>query len=194
MRSVRRDTFRSGAALARVWMSVIAATCGLLLASCGGSGPSASPVNPKLGEGIRAQESGNSALAVSDFLAVVKADPTDNVAWYDLGVIAHQAGQDPQAVKDYRAALAAHPGYFPALYNLAVLESGSDPAGAIALYRRAIAAEPKNGAAHLNLGFLLRSSGDAAAGTEEIAKAVSLDPALASRVPTSTSTVPNRGR
>ncbi len=190
MRSVRRETYRSSAVRTRAWVTVVAATCGIVLASCGGNGSSASPVNPKLSEGIRAEESGNSALAVSDFLAVVKADPTDNVAWYDLGVIAHQAGQDPQAVKDYRAALAAHPNYFPALYNLAVLESGSNPAGAVALYRRAISAEPKNGAAHLNLGFLLRSLGKGAAGTEEITKAVSLDPALASRVPAGTRTSP----
>ncbi len=172
-------------------MAVVAVACGLVLASCGGSGSSAPSVNPKLTQGIHAEESGNNALAVSDFLAVVKADPTDDVAWYDLGVIAHQAGQDPQAVKDYQAALAKHPKYFPALYNLAILETGSDPAGAAALYRRAIAVEPGNGAAHLNLGFLLRSLGQTAAGTDEITKAVSLDPALASRVPASTTTLPS---
>lgn len=134
--------------------------------------------------------SAESALAVSDFLAVVKADPANDVAWYDLGVIADQAKQQSHARKDYRAALASHPTYFPALSNLAILETPGDPSGAAALYCRAIAVEPRNGPAHLDLGFLLRSQGQSAAGTSEIATAVSLDPALASRVPTTTTTSP----
>ena len=65
---------------------------------------------------------------------------------------------------------------------------------AVALYRRAISAEPKNGAAHPDLGVHLRSSGRGAAGTEEITQAVLPDPALASRVPAGTRNSPTRGR
>jgi tetratricopeptide (TPR) repeat protein len=187
VRTLRTVAMGSGPAPTRTWRAAaVAVICGVILAACGGASSSSPTVDPHLTAGIKAEASGNSALAVSDFLAVVKADPSDKLAWYDLGVIAHRAGQDPEAIRDYRAALVAHPTYFPALYNLAILQTARDPKGAVQLYRRALAVEPRNAAAHLNLGFLLQSQGQHAAGSSEIAKAVALDPSLASRVPVTT--------
>jgi tetratricopeptide (TPR) repeat protein len=125
-------------------------------------------------------------LAVADYLAVVKRDPSNKLAWYDLGVIAHQAGQDTEAAKDYQAALAADPHYVPALYNLAILKTATDPKTAEQLYETAAEVEPKNAKVHLNLGFVLKMLGQDAKGNAEISQAVKLDPSLAPRVPTGT--------
>ncbi len=169
--------------------SVVAVTLlSLILASCGsgnGSG-SSTTIDTQLADGIHAQAKGDSALAVADYLAVVKRDPSNKLAWYDLGVIAHQAGQDTEAAKDYQAALAADPHYVPALYNLAILKTATDPKTAEQLYETAAEVEPKNAKVHLNLGFVLKMLGQDAKGNAEIAQAVKLDPSLAPRVPTGT--------
>ncbi len=91
--------------------------------------------------------------------------------------------------------LAIDPAYEPALFNLAILEKakGNDK-NAIALYQRAIAAAPKDAAAHLNLGLLLRANGQKAAGNAEVKKALALNPKLrdpaASVVPAKSPTAP----
>lgn len=180
---------RSGVVRPGTVGSVVAVTLlSLILASCGsgnGSG-SSTTIDTQLADGIHAQAKGDSALAVADYLAVVKRDPSNKLAWYDLGVIAHQAGQDTEAAKDYQAALAADPHYVPALYNLAILKTATDPKTAEQLYETAAEVEPKNAKVHLNLGFVLKMLGQDAKGNAEIAQAVKLDPSLAPRVPTGT--------
>ena len=49
---------------------------------------------------------------------------------------------------------------------------------AIDLYRKVVAVEPNNAAAHYNLGILLRIQGKTADGDSEIARALQLDPKL----------------
>lgn len=180
---------RSGVVRPGTVGSVVAVTLlSLILASCGsgnGSG-SSTTIDTQLADGIHAQAKGDSALAVADYLAVVKRDPSNKLAWYDLGVIAHQAGQDTEAAKDYQAALASDAHYVPALYNLAILKTATDPKTAEQLYETAAEVEPKNAKVHLNLGFVLKMLGQDAKGNAEIAQAVKLDPSLAPRVPTGT--------
>jgi Tfp pilus assembly protein PilF len=156
----------------------------LVSAACGG-GTSASPVDQQLTDGIHAEATGDNAQAVIDFLDVVKADPGNKLAWFDLGVMAHQAGEDTSAIRDYQSAISADPTYFPAIYNLAILETAKDPTGAEQLYQNALVVNPGSADAHLNIGFLLISLGKATDGDAQIAKAITLDPSLASRVPAS---------
>lgn len=166
-----------------------AAVLSLALTSCGGgpSGNSAAPpsgsVAADLEAGVHDEVSGRDAGAVVEFLAVVKADPHNDVAWYNLGVIADHDGQTTQAMTDYRAALVGDAHYVPALYNLAVLEDPADPSRAVQLYQQVVRLQPKMAAAHLNLGLALESLGQEAAGKTQIASALKLEPALASRVP-----------
>jgi tetratricopeptide (TPR) repeat protein len=162
----------------------------LALASCGGGSPSTSAhqtpssVLPALEKAVHEEVSGDEAQAVVDFLAVVKVDPHNQIAWYNLGLIADRNGQATQAVSNYRTALVGDPHYVPALYNLAVLEAPAHPAQAVKLYRQVIRLKPKMAAAHLNLGLALESLGQRAAGKAQIAAALKLDPSLASRLPT----------
>ena len=93
------------------------------------------------------------------------------------------AGRTANAEKNYRAALATEPNLGAALFNLAIIRTAAAPAEGIELYRHLIAAEPNNAPAHLNLGFLLKQVGRTTAGDTELRLAVTLDPALASRIP-----------
>lgn len=166
-----------------------AAVLALAFTSCGG-GPSGNGTHPlsssvlaQLNTAVHEEVSGNDARAVADFLAVVKTDPHNQIAWYNLGVIADRNGQTNTAVSDYRTALVGDAHYVPALYNLAVLEAPAHLAQAAELYQQVVRLQPKMATAHLNLGLALESLGQRAAGKAQIAAALALDPALASRVP-----------
>jgi tetratricopeptide (TPR) repeat protein len=75
--------------------------------------------------------------------------------------------------------LAIDPAFEPALFNLAILvKAKGNNTEAISLYQRAIAAAPKDAAAHLNLGLLLRATGHVSQGNAEVKKAISLNPKL----------------
>lgn len=148
-------------------------------------GPHATPpsVLPILNRALREQDQGQYARAVVDFLAVVKADPTSQIAWYDLGVIAGRHRETAGARRDYQAALHGDADYVPALFNLAQLDAPGDPRTAATLYQHVVRLQPKNANARLNLGFVLRSLGRGAAAKSQFAQAIRLDPRLASRVP-----------
>lgn len=155
------------------------------VAACGSSGqPSASErAQGLLTAGLTAQLQGRTAEAVDDYNRVLALDPKNKFAYYNLGLIDQQMGRLDMAEKNYRTVLGIDPNFDRALFNLAILRTNSDPAEAEALYRRVIAIAPNSAAAHLNLGFLLISTGRQADGRAELQKAVALDPTLASRIP-----------
>lgn len=122
--------------------------------------------------------------AEHDYLNILKKDPTNKFAYYDLGVIYATANQSSAASLSYEKALLVDPNYQPALYNLAYLESQTDPTTAIALYEKLQKLNPQNPAAvAFNLGLVMRSLGRVSQGNEELNYAIKLDPTLASRVP-----------
>lgn len=168
----------------------------MLVSGCGGGHPSAGKapastattapsgaVGKQLDQAIQEENDGHAAQAVVDFLGVVKADPDDAIAWYDLGVIADRQDQKTQASGDYRRALHANPDYVPALYNLAILETPDQPGQAQGLYQRVIRLQASNAAAHLNLGFVLITLGQKTNARREFATAIRLEPDLAARIP-----------
>jgi tetratricopeptide (TPR) repeat protein len=162
---------------------LVTALAGTAAVGCSSAAPPAvSATTGTFDSAVAAERVGDRALAVADFLAVVKADPRDKFAWYDLGDIADQSGQPTQAVADYRRVLAIDGGYVPALYNLAVIETPGAPSTAAQLYERALRVEPGDADAHLNLGYVLKSLGHTSTGDAQIATALRLDPALAARV------------
>jgi Flp pilus assembly protein TadD len=136
-----------------------------------------------LAAGLQAQNAGRTSEAADDYHKALQLDPSNYWAYYNLGVIEQQANRQSSAERNYRSALALNPDLIPALYNLAIIRSGPSPKEAEALYRHAIALDPKNAAAHLNLGFLLLQEGDKVGARTELDTAVKLDPQLASRLP-----------
>jgi Tfp pilus assembly protein PilF len=190
----RPTAWRSGsrAGWRAAGLVAVVAGLGLALSACGGGSPAASPpakvpVDATLTKAIHALDSGDKATAVADFLLIVREDPKNQIAWYDLGYIAQENDQDSQAIHDYQSSLAGDPNYVPALYNLAILDTPSAPQTAATLYERAIKVEPDDADAHLNYGFLLETLGQEKASQEQLFRAVQLDPTLKSRIPASAS-------
>jgi tetratricopeptide (TPR) repeat protein len=154
-------------------MAAVAALA--VLTGCGGSSFNESKV---LSAGLQAQAVGRLADADTDYLAVVKHDARNKLAWYNLGVIQQRNGQSTQAQHDYLQALGVDPKYVPALYNLALIETTPSPMTAVKLYQQVTALQPANAAAHYNLGSLLEKLGEVALGQQQITTGLTLDPAL----------------
>ena len=159
----------------------IAVAVGALLSACaGGSAPTPTPVSQLLVAGLAAETAGQTQAAIDDFQAVLKQDPGNKYALYNLGLISDQQQHNTVAGEaDYRAALISDPNYVPALFNLAILRTAAAPYEAIDLYRHVIAVQASYAAAHLNLGYVLRALGQTSEGNAEIATAVSMQPSLA---------------
>jgi Tfp pilus assembly protein PilF len=165
----------------------IAVVGALAVAACGSSShsaapPTTSPANAGtvLTKALQELVAGQTAQAKADFEQVLRLDPRNKYAEYNLGYIAQIGGNASDAETQYRLALAIDPKYGPALYNLAILRTADGAtAAAIELYRRAIAADAKDANAHFNLGLLLRKTGNANDGNAEITTAVGLKPSLA---------------
>jgi tetratricopeptide (TPR) repeat protein len=129
-------------------------------------------------------------VAIAKFRKAIAADDRSRDAHYDLGYALQTFKHKPaDAEPEYRRALDIDPGYDKALYSLATVRAGAnDFAEAIALYRRAVAANPNFAEAHLNLGLLLIDHGNEEQGRAEVAKGIELNPELGSPIATSTTT------
>jgi tetratricopeptide (TPR) repeat protein len=150
--------------------------------SSGGRSASASP-NPKkaasaLDAGLKAHAAGDLTTATADYKETLSYDADNKFAFYNLALIDEAGGNYGLAEEKYRAALKADPDYGPALFNLAILRTGPDPKEAIALYERAVSANNKDAAAWLNLGLLLRASGQEKEGDKDVLRAIGLNPKL----------------
>lgn len=154
------------------------------VAACGSSPPSeAKQASDALTAGLQAQTQGKNQEAIGDYNKVLAHDPKNKYAYYNLGLIDQLAGRNDSAEKNYRNALQIDPEFVSPLFNLAIIRTTPSPAEAEALYRHVIAIQPNNAAAHLNLGFVLRTEGHKPEGDAELREAISIDPALASRAP-----------
>lgn len=160
----------------------------LIVASLVACGSSKKPANTRaedaVQQGLAAHLAGRTDEALADYRKALKIQPNNPFALYNIGLIAQTRGDMAEAEKNYRAVLAVDPKFTAALFNLAIVRDGAGaPQEAIALYRRALQVSPNDANTHLNLGFALREVGQTAAGDKELATAVRLDPALASRLP-----------
>jgi Tfp pilus assembly protein PilF len=173
-----------------VFRTVAALLCVCVLGACGsssksGNGPATT--NPKsatalLNKALQEHVAGKLAEAKADYEAVIRLDPQNKFAFYNLGLIAQTQHGSVEAESNYQLALTIDPSYEPALYNLAIVRTAAgDATGALDLYERAIAASPKDAKAHFNLGLLLRKIGKVTQGNAQVAAAVKLDPSLASQ-------------
>lgn len=171
--------------------SIVAATslvlaAGLALGACGGSSTTSTKKKDQLlNAGLQAEVQGDYATAKKNFEELLKADPKNKFAHYNLGYIAQtQDRNGTKAAKHYEAALKTDPEYGPALYNLAIIKTadGND-AGAILLYQRAATANPTDANTQLNLGLLLYKTGDKSGADEAFRKAIALNPAIKTRIP-----------
>ncbi len=148
--------------------------------SDGSSSASSDPKQARtaLDAGLKAHSEGDLTSAAADYNKALKYDPENKFAFYNLALIDEAAGNYGLAEQKYRSALDSDPAYEPALFNLAILRTSRDPQEAISLYEKAVEANPKDAAAWLNLGLLLRAAGQERAGNKAVLRAIGLNPEL----------------
>jgi tetratricopeptide (TPR) repeat protein len=138
-----------------------------------------------LDRGLAAHVDGNFDDAQAAYLEVLDHDPRNKFAYYNLALIDQTRGERASAENRYRLALNYDPRYEPALFNLALMRAEwNDYLEAIDLFRQVIAVNETNAAAHFQLGQNLLVVGLAEEGNAAIARAVELDPSLATGGPT----------
>ena len=166
---------------------VLALLALLVLTGCtGGSSSSDEKAAPKLSAadtlaqtGLRQLQKGEDEKARATFENVLQLDSGNVFAHYNLGLLAQGDGKTSQAIKQYDAALKTDPKFTSALYNKGILLETTDVDGAVALYRRAVAADPKLAPAHMRLGFALLHLGEKTEAEKHLATGLKLDPAMA---------------
>jgi tetratricopeptide (TPR) repeat protein len=159
------------------------AACGGGSSSSGGSIPQAS-IATTLAAGSAALRQHNYWAAEQLFMQVIRRDPREVAGYYNLGVAYQDQHDYRDALRAYAKAQALDQNFVPVLYNRAVLVSATDPQLAIFLYHRVIALQHDSPTAYLNLGLLEASQAPLHKwAVKDLAKAVRLDPSLASRIP-----------
>jgi len=94
---------------------------------------------------------------------IMKLDPRDPAAPFNLGNILYSSGQKIEAEVSYRAAVKAEPAFTEAWYNLAnLLEGQGRTDSAIDCLKRVLSFDPNYADAIFNLGLLLQSKEETA--------------------------------
>ncbi len=104
-----------------------------------------------------AEESGDLGTAERLYHRVMKLDPSDPAAPFNLGNVLRAAGRNLEAEAAYGAAIKADPRYATAWYNLAdMLDDQRRTKEAIDCLRRALEADPGYLDAMFNMGLMLQ--------------------------------------
>jgi len=119
--------------------------------------------------------------AIATFHQVLQHDPNDPIAHYALATALTQNNQEREAVEEYRKACTLNPNPPSAWFDhLAVSQANTgDPQGAIESWRRALAIDPSDAGAEMDLGSVLFEQGQPIEGEEHLRQAVKLAPAFA---------------
>jgi len=131
-------------------------------------------------QGKAAQNAGNYAQAELIWLRVLREQPDNAIAYYNLGIALRNQGKLMEAVQSYRRALELNPQYAIAYNNLGiVLYDQGKLMEAVESYRRAIELNPQLAIAYLNLGNALRDQGKLMEAVESYRRAIELNPQFA---------------
>ncbi|WP_143064683.1 tetratricopeptide repeat protein [Streptomyces colonosanans] len=132
---------------------------------------------------LQLQKFNDSQGAARTYRRILKLDPGNKIAWYNLGVLAQQADKKADAREAYDKALKIDPNYESALFNEALLLRPSEPDRAIGLLKRVVAFDPKAGTAYLQMGHILAENHRNDEAENEFRRALETDPSLRSEVP-----------
>lgn len=125
--------------------------------------------------------------ASSHYRDVLRRDPSNKFAFFNLGMLAQLSNRGAEARDFYSRALRSDANFLPALFNLAILdEANGNNRAAEGLYRRAIREHPDHAASRYNLGLLLIKEGRTEEGQAEIDRATEMDPGLSGSTGTQT--------
>jgi tetratricopeptide (TPR) repeat protein len=108
-------------------------------------------------QAVRAEETGNFAEAERLYRIIMKSDPADAAAPFNLGNMLRGRGGNVEAEDAFRAATRADPTFAQAWYNLAdLLDEQGRAAAAIECLRKALQSAPGYFDAVFNLALLLQ--------------------------------------
>src|SRR5271165_6173862 len=119
--------------------------------------------------------------AIATFHEVLQHDPNDPIAHYALATALAQNNQEPEAAEEYRKACTFNTNPPAAWYDhLAVsLANTGDPQGAVKSWQKALAIDPSDAGAEMDMGSVLFEQGQPLEGEEHLRKAVQLAPVFA---------------
>jgi len=122
-------------------------------------------------------EAGRPDMAIAEYGAALRIDPTLVEGHTDLGNALLKEGRTDKAVSQYREAMRIDPGYADAHYNLAnvLLKTGST-GEAIAEYLETVRLEPSNADAHGGLGNALFQAGRTQEAIAQYGEACKINP------------------
>jgi tetratricopeptide (TPR) repeat protein len=140
----------------------------------------AGAVNTLLQRGIAQAEANQLSQAATTFEDVLAVAPRNKYALYNLGVIEQDRHDPSAAVARYDQALQADTTYTPAMYNKALILESSDPQQSLALYRRIVQLNPRASTAYLRMAIVYSRENKPTQARQAQARAVALDPSLAS--------------
>jgi tetratricopeptide (TPR) repeat protein len=163
----------------------VATAATVMLAGCGGSSADNGAKHPELTfrAALQLEKQGDISGSAQLFQQVIKAQPDNYVAMYNLGVIAQEQHNLPAALYQYGRALKVNPRYVPALFNAATIYALRSPLLAIAIYRRILTLQRVAPTAYLGLGKLEIKHGQPRRGVRDLAAALSQDPSLLPQIP-----------
>ncbi|MDJ1170142.1 tetratricopeptide repeat protein [Roseofilum sp. BLCC_M154] len=128
-------------------------------------------------QGNAAQRAGNYAQAELIWLRVLREQPDNAIAYYNLGIALKNQGKLMEAVESYRRALELNPQYAIAYNNLGiVLYDQGKLMEAVESYRQALELNPQLAIAYLNLGNVLRDQGKLMEAVQSYNRAIELNP------------------
>jgi len=123
------------------------------------------------------QQVGRYEPAARDYQQLLKADPMNVKAHYNLGICLLQLGKLDDAAREFQATLAISPFFAPADDQLgSIALQRSDYKQARALFEHVLALAPYDYVAHYNLGNLSALQGQWEAGEQHLRVAISTDP------------------
>lgn len=126
--------------------------------------------------GVADHRAGQLDDARRSYLEVLRSDPDNVYAYYDLGLLSSDQDDDTRAAYYYVLALGHDPSFVPALMNLGLLETEMGRLDeAIERYRQATVFAPNFAAAHYRLGVLLGNAGETKASELSLTAAKTLD-------------------
>jgi len=113
-------------------------------------------------------------------LAWTRAQPSNSMAWYSLGVVYRKQGETAKAIEAYQQALRIDPQHADAWNNLGVAyRKQGETAKAIEAYQQALRIDPQHADAWNNLGVAYRKQGETAKAIEAYQQALRIDPQYA---------------
>ena len=127
--------------------------------------------------GVRAFSEGRFEDAASEYRKMVEADPSEPMAWMDLGSTMLELGKIPESIEQFREALRLSPGNSRAHYNLGIAHTrlGSDREAALQ-YEAAVQSRQDFKDGHFHLANVLMRLGQDGKALSHYERVVALEP------------------